>query len=177
MCLAATTGCARTSAYSSVGRAGDCRWLQLISLGHWFDSGCADTFFVKTCGCSTCGVCTHMPVATTCVCVCIPFMYTRMHRRVCVTCSTTHCHSPTTSYGERTRTNRQNTNLSQTKKHMRSPGIEPGSITWQATIITTRPRTRMYTHRRKHNYHISYTSYTLLLAPRPLQDVSRGLQR
>ena len=24
---------------------------------------------------------------------------------------------------------------------MRSPGIEPGSITWQATIITTRPRT------------------------------------
>lgn len=25
---------------------------------------------------------------------------------------------------------------------MRSPGIEPGSITWQATIITTRPRTR-----------------------------------
>jgi hypothetical protein len=23
---------------------------------------------------------------------------------------------------------------------MRSPGIEPGSITWQATIITTRPR-------------------------------------
>ena len=34
-----------TSAYSSVGRAGDCRWLQLISLGHWFDSGCADFFF------------------------------------------------------------------------------------------------------------------------------------
>ena len=33
------------SAYSSVGRAGDCRWLQLISLGHWFDSGCADNFF------------------------------------------------------------------------------------------------------------------------------------
>ena len=32
------------SAYSSVGRAGDCRWLQLISLGHWFDSGCADLF-------------------------------------------------------------------------------------------------------------------------------------
>ena len=27
-------------------------------------------------------------------------------------------------------------------KKMRSPGIEPGSITWQATIITTRPRTR-----------------------------------
>jgi hypothetical protein len=27
------------------------------------------------------------------------------------------------------------------KKRMRSPGIEPGSITWQATIITTRPRT------------------------------------
>jgi hypothetical protein len=25
---------------------------------------------------------------------------------------------------------------------MRSPGIEPGSITWQATIITTRPRTQ-----------------------------------
>ena len=25
---------------------------------------------------------------------------------------------------------------------MRSPGIEPGSITWQATIITTRPRAR-----------------------------------
>ena len=24
---------------------------------------------------------------------------------------------------------------------MRPPGIEPGSITWQATIITTRPRT------------------------------------
>ena len=24
---------------------------------------------------------------------------------------------------------------------MRSPGIEPGSITWQATIMTTRPRT------------------------------------
>ena len=34
-----------TSAYSSVGRAGDCRWLQLISLGHWFDSGCADNLF------------------------------------------------------------------------------------------------------------------------------------
>ena len=29
---------------------------------------------------------------------------------------------------------------------MRSPGIEPGSITWQATIITTRPRTRIRTH-------------------------------
>jgi hypothetical protein len=28
------------------------------------------------------------------------------------------------------------------KKGLRSPGIEPGSITWQATIITTRPRTR-----------------------------------
>jgi hypothetical protein len=27
------------------------------------------------------------------------------------------------------------------KKCLRSPGIEPGSITWQATIITTRPRT------------------------------------
>ena len=27
------------------------------------------------------------------------------------------------------------------KQKMRSPGIEPGSITWQATIITTRPRT------------------------------------
>ena len=27
-------------------------------------------------------------------------------------------------------------------KKMRPPGIEPGSITWQATIITTRPRTR-----------------------------------
>ena len=27
------------------------------------------------------------------------------------------------------------------KKNLRSPGIEPGSITWQATIITTRPRT------------------------------------
>jgi hypothetical protein len=26
------------------------------------------------------------------------------------------------------------------KSKMRSPGIEPGSITWQATIITTRPR-------------------------------------
>ena len=32
------------SAHSSVGRAGDCRWLQLISLGHWFESGCADNF-------------------------------------------------------------------------------------------------------------------------------------
>ena len=38
--------CKRESAYSSVGRAGDCRWLQLISLGHWFDSGCADFFRV-----------------------------------------------------------------------------------------------------------------------------------
>ena len=38
-----------TSAYSSVGRAGDCRWLQLISLGHWFDSGCADYFFFGCC--------------------------------------------------------------------------------------------------------------------------------
>ena len=27
-------------------------------------------------------------------------------------------------------------------KNVRSPGIEPGSITWQATIITTRPRAR-----------------------------------
>ena len=27
---------------------------------------------------------------------------------------------------------------------MRSPGIEPGSITWQATIITTRPRTLIH---------------------------------
>jgi hypothetical protein len=34
------------------------------------------------------------------------------------------------------------------KKSMRSPGIEPGSITWQATIITTRPRTlRCVVHR------------------------------
>ena len=33
--------------------------------------------------------------------------------------------------------------LAETKKNkkLRSPGIEPGSITWQATIITTRPRT------------------------------------
>jgi hypothetical protein len=41
------------SGYSSVGRAGDCRWLQLISLGHWFDSGCPDLFvclFVCPCG-------------------------------------------------------------------------------------------------------------------------------
>ena len=37
--------CMHTSAYSSVGRAGDCSWLQLISLGHWFDSGCPDLFF------------------------------------------------------------------------------------------------------------------------------------
>ena len=29
----------------------------------------------------------------------------------------------------------------ESKKKLRSPGIEPGSITWQATIITTRPRT------------------------------------
>jgi hypothetical protein len=29
-------------------------------------------------------------------------------------------------------------------KKMRSPGIEPGSITWQATIITTRPRTLVW---------------------------------
>ena len=29
------------------------------------------------------------------------------------------------------------------KQKLRSPGIEPGSITWQATIITTRPRTRI----------------------------------
>jgi hypothetical protein len=28
------------------------------------------------------------------------------------------------------------------KSTLRPPGIEPGSITWQATIITTRPRTR-----------------------------------
>jgi hypothetical protein len=40
--------CARTSGYSSVGRAGDCRWQQLISLGHWFDSGCPDSLFVAT---------------------------------------------------------------------------------------------------------------------------------
>ena len=33
------------SAYSSVGRAGDCSCSQLISLGRWFDSGCADKFF------------------------------------------------------------------------------------------------------------------------------------
>ena len=33
-------------------------------------------------------------------------------------------------------------NFGSMKKRMRSPGIEPGSITWQATIITTRPRTR-----------------------------------
>jgi hypothetical protein len=31
------------------------------------------------------------------------------------------------------------------KKTLRSPGIEPGSITWQATIITTRPRTLIVT--------------------------------
>ena len=37
-----------TSAYSSVGRAGDCSCLQLISLGRWFDSGCADFFFGGT---------------------------------------------------------------------------------------------------------------------------------
>ena len=36
---------------SSVGRAGDCRWLQLISLGHWFDSGCADQLFAAVCPC------------------------------------------------------------------------------------------------------------------------------
>ena len=30
----------------------------------------------------------------------------------------------------------------QIAKRVRSPGIEPGSITWQATIITTRPRAR-----------------------------------
>ena len=30
----------------------------------------------------------------------------------------------------------------QKAKGVRSPGIEPGSITWQATIITTRPRAR-----------------------------------
>ena len=32
------------SAYSSVGRAGDCSCMQLISLGRWFDSGCAEYF-------------------------------------------------------------------------------------------------------------------------------------
>jgi hypothetical protein len=41
----------QTSGYSSVGRAGDCRWQQLISLGHWFDSGCPDLFFF----CATAG--------------------------------------------------------------------------------------------------------------------------
>lgn len=49
-CTLVVSGCLalpiHTSAYSSVGRAGDCRWLQLISLGHWFDSGCADLFFL-----------------------------------------------------------------------------------------------------------------------------------
>ena len=34
------------------------------------------------------------------------------------------------------------------KKTVRSPGIEPGSITWQATIITTRPRA--LTEKNKH---------------------------
>ena len=33
-----------TSAYSSVGRAGDCSGMPLISLGRWFDSGCAEFF-------------------------------------------------------------------------------------------------------------------------------------
>ena len=31
------------------------------------------------------------------------------------------------------------------RQKMRSPGIEPGSITWQATIITTRPRAQLRT--------------------------------
>jgi hypothetical protein len=34
------------STYSSVGRAGDCRWFkQLISLGPWFESGWVEIFF------------------------------------------------------------------------------------------------------------------------------------
>ena len=43
-CIFFVSATPHQSAYSSVGRAGDCRWLQLISLGHWFDSGCADFF-------------------------------------------------------------------------------------------------------------------------------------
>ena len=35
------------------------------------------------------------------------------------------------------------------KKKLRSPGIEPGSITWQATIITTRPRAQTQNGRKK----------------------------
>jgi hypothetical protein len=58
---ASATG-SHQSAYSSVGRAGDCRWLQLISLGHWFDSGCADFllfffFFLLGCVCFCLFVC------------------------------------------------------------------------------------------------------------------------
>ena len=37
------------------------------------------------------------------------------------------------------------------KKKMRLPGIETGSITWQATIITTRPRTLDRQHTQKND--------------------------
>ena len=40
---------------------------------------------------------------------------------------------------------------------MRSPGIEPGSITWQATIITTRPRTLDKQHTQKNDLRANRT--------------------
>lgn len=141
------------SAYSSVGRAGDCRWLQLISLGHWFDSGCADNFFFGAPvrargGCRSVRTLTCDPPART-----------------------EHRHSPPAGASRRdgsqgchhadqkrmaSAQREQETHpcllpvlpLSSPLPHklqqkgLRSPGIEPGSITWQATIITTRPRTR-----------------------------------
>ena len=42
---------------------------------------------------------------------------------------------------------------------MRSPGIEPGSITWQATIITTRPRARR--DKRAPEVRLELTTYRL----------------
>ena len=47
-----------------------------------------------------------------------------------------------------------------TKKKMRSPGIEPGSITWQATIITTRPRALNYS-KKAPEVRLELTTYRL----------------
>jgi hypothetical protein len=120
------------SAYSSVGRAGDCRWLQLISLGHWFDSGCADFFFFWLLYSRDCMQGMVLPVLG------------RRRRTKVELCLASNmqrgrtCSYPCPAQARRDRTGRDE----KVKKKMRSPGIEPGSITWQATIITTRPRTR-----------------------------------
>ena len=67
---------------------------------------------------------------------------------------------------------------------MRSPGIDPGSITWQATIITTRPRTlrlpwgrlpSIYwhmVHERTKNGEAGYRSLCLMHAKHALYHLS-----